>query len=183
MLIWSDTTPEAIGEALKWIAIVGGGLAGVLFLIALLGCFCPRSYTASRTLESKRAPSEVWNVVSDLSAMPSWHPEFAKAEKQPAKEGRAVWRVTDKRGYSLQLETLEASPPHKLIQGLADDNGPFSGEWDFTFEPAGDGCKVTLTERGQIPNPFFRVMFWTFMTPTFYLEMYLRALAKKLGDS
>jgi hypothetical protein len=26
-------------------------------------------------------------------------------------------------------------------------------------------------------------MFWAFMTPTFYLEMYLRALATKLGDA
>jgi uncharacterized protein YndB with AHSA1/START domain len=154
--------------------------AGVLFLIALLGCFFPRTYSAARTLACKRPADEVWSIVSDFAAAPAWHPEFAKVERQPDKDGHPLWRVTDKRGYAMLLETLQAQPGQRLLQRIADDHGPFSGEWDFTFEPVADGCKVTLTERGEIPNPFFRVMFWTFMTPTFYLDMYLQALARRV---
>jgi hypothetical protein len=182
MLIWADSTPEVVWQSLYWIAIIGGSLIAVLLLIAILGCFYPRSYTAARALPSQRPPEEVWSVVNDLAATPDWHPEFKKVERLPNKNGHEIWHVTDNRGYPMQLETAEAVAPQRLVRKIADESGPFSGEWVFDIEPIGEGSKVTLTERGQIPNPFFRVMFWTFMTPTFYLEMYLQALAKKLGD-
>jgi uncharacterized protein YndB with AHSA1/START domain len=172
-----------IWDVFRWAAVGVGGVAGVLAVIALAGCFLPRYHVAARTLKSKQPPEEVWKVISDFVATPAWHPEVKTVERVPDDRGRDIWRETDKRGYPMLLETIEAVPPCRLVRAIDDQGGPFSGQWQFDLTPHGTGCWLTLTERGQIPNPFFRFMFRMFMTPTFYLEMYLRALAVKLGDA
>jgi hypothetical protein len=182
MVLLAETAVEAIWLALQWGLIVVGSTVGVLALIAAVGCFYPRSYTATRALRSKRSPEQAWQVISDFAAAPSWHPEIKTVQRLPDHDGHEVWRETDRRGYPVQLETIEALAPLRLVRQISDEDGPFCGQWEFDLQPAAEGCRITLTERGQIANPFFRVMFWAFMTPTFYLEMYLRALAKKLGD-
>jgi uncharacterized protein YndB with AHSA1/START domain len=176
------TAVDAIWLALQWGAIVAGSTIGVLALLAGVGCFCRRGYTVARSLRSRRSPEEVWQVISDFAAVPSWHPELKTVERLPDRNGHEVWRETDRRGYPVQLETIEALAPLRLVRHISDEDGPFSGQWEFDVQPAAQGSRITLTERGQIPNPFFRLMFWAFMTPAFYLEMYLRALATKLGD-
>jgi uncharacterized protein YndB with AHSA1/START domain len=173
---------EAFLEVVKIVLIVLGSAVGVLLLVALFGCFLPRSHVAARTLRSKKTPEDVWNVLCDYASVPTWHPEVKKVERQPDKNGHDVWRETDKRGYAVQLETIEAAAPRRLVRAIADESGPFTGQWEFDIAPADEGSRVTLTERGQIANPFFRVMFRAFMTPSFYLELYLKALAAKLGD-
>jgi hypothetical protein len=182
MAILADSAPEVIWYALQWTAIIGGSTAGVLALIALVGCFYPRGYTSVRALRSKQPPEEVWKVISDFAAVPVWHAEVKTVERLPDVDGQEVWRETDRRGYTALLRTVEALAPLRLVRQIADENGPFIGQWEFDIQEVGQGSRITLTERGQIANPFFRVMFWAFMTPTFYLEMYLRALATKLGD-
>jgi uncharacterized protein YndB with AHSA1/START domain len=169
-------------DVIFWIAIGLGCVIGVLAVIALVGCFLPRFHVAARTLRSKQPPEEVWRIITDFAATPSWHPEVRAVERVPDQQGREIWRETDKRGYPMLLETVEAVPPRHLVRAIGDEDGPFSGQWHFELAPEGSGCRLTLTERGQIPNPFFRFMFRLFMTTTFYLEMYLKALAVRLGD-
>jgi uncharacterized protein YndB with AHSA1/START domain len=170
-------------EVVYWVAVGVACVAGILAGIALLGCFLPRGHVASRSLRTRKPPEAVWEVVRDFAATPTWHPEVQRVERLPDHDGREVWRETDRRGYPLQLETVEAAAPHRLVRAIADEKGPFSGQWEFDIQPADDGgSRVTLTEQGQIPNPFFRFMFRMFMTPTWYLELYLKALAVKLGD-
>jgi uncharacterized protein YndB with AHSA1/START domain len=181
MAFFADA-PNVIWETMIWGAIILGSTAGVLVLVGIVGCFYPRSYTASRTLETAHSPEEVWSVISDFANTPNWHGEVKKVERLPDRDGHELWRETDRRGYAMQLETIDAAAPRRLVRKISDENGPFSGQWQFDIEPAEKGCRVTLTEQGQIPNPFFRLMFWLFMTPTFYLDLYLQALAKKLGD-
>ena len=183
MIILAVTAVEAVWLALQWGAIVAGSTVGVLALIAVVGCFYRRRYSVARSLRSRRPPQEVWQVISDFAAVPTWHPELKTVERLPDRSGHEVWRETDRRGYPVQLETIEALAPLHLVRHISDEDGPFSGQWEFDLQPAGEGSRITLTERGDIANPFFRVMFWTFMTPAFYLEMYLRALATKLGDA
>jgi uncharacterized protein YndB with AHSA1/START domain len=172
-----------IWEIFLWVGIGLGCLAGVPAAIALVGCFLPRYHVATRVLYSQRSAEEVWKVISDFAATSTWHPEVKTVEHLPDERGRDIWRETDKRGYPMLLETVDAVPPERLVRAIGDDGGPFSGTWQFDLAPQDKGCRLTLTERGQIPNPFFRFMFRLFMSPSFYVEMYLKALAAKLGDA
>src|SRR5262245_14448619 len=173
---------KILWEVGYWLLVGAGCVAGVLAAIAAVGCLFPRRHVASRSLRTKQPPEAVWNVVSDFAAVPIWHPEVRSVERLPDRRGHDVWRETDRRGYPMQLETVEALAPRRLVRAIADEHGPFSGQWEFDITAADGGSRVTLTERGQIPNPFFRFMFRMFMTPTWYLELYLKALAVKLGD-
>jgi hypothetical protein len=166
-----------------WVGVGLGCVVGFLATIALVGCFLRRYHVAARSLLSVQPVEEVWKVISDFPATPSWHPEIKKVEPVPDARGRAVWRETDRRGYSVLLETVTSEPPRRLVRAIADEDGPFSGQWELDLVPAETGCWITLTERGQVANPFFRFMFRLFMSTTLYIEMYLRALAVKLGDA
>lgn len=170
-------------EVFYWVGVGIGCVLGVLAFVALLGCFLPRFHVATRSFLSQQPPEEVWKVLTDFAATPGWHPEIKTVERVPDARGRDIWREVDRRGYPMLLETIEAVPPRRLVRDLGDEGGPFAGQWIFTLEPEGEGCRVSLTERGQIPNPFFRTMFRLFMTPTFYIELYLKALAVRLGDA
>lgn len=173
---------DAIWLVVQWVLIGLGSVLGVVVLLALVGCFYASEHIAGKSLRSKRSPEEIWAIITDFAAVPSWHPEVGKVEQLPDRQGHAVWRETDKRGYPIELETAEAVAPTKLVRRIADVSGPFTGTWTFDLAAEGKGTRVTLTEHGRITNPLFRLMFRTFMTPTFYLELYLKALAAKLGD-
>src|SRR5206468_12576425 len=68
-----------------------------------------RSHVAARSLRSKRSPEEVWAVVSDFAAVPSWHPEIKTVERLPDRDGHDVWRETDRRGYPVRLEDRKST--------------------------------------------------------------------------
>jgi hypothetical protein len=173
-----------IWDVFTWTGVGIGSLLGLLAVIALVGCFLRRYHVAARSLWSKQPPEAVWQAISDFAATPAWHPEVKTVEPVADDRGRTVWRETDRRGYALLLETVEAQPPYRLVRAIVDEDGPFSGQWEFDIVPTTleSGCWVTLTERGQVPNPFFRFMFRLFMSTTLYIDIYLRALAVKLGD-
>ncbi|MBI1830737.1 MAG: hypothetical protein HYR84_04720 [Planctomycetes bacterium] len=106
-----------------------------------------------------------------------------KIEKQPDKNGHEVWKERYTGNYGLFLETAEATAPTRLVRIIADDGGPFTGRWVFVLAPVEAGCTLAITEFGEVRNPFFRFMFRMFMKPEYYLEMYLKALSAKFGES
>jgi uncharacterized protein YndB with AHSA1/START domain len=170
-------------EQWPYILMGVGILALVLVGIAVAGSFMPRTHAVFRSLDSKQSPETLWALIRDFQSTPSWHPELKQVERLPDQNGHEVWRETYRGGYPVQLETLEATAPHRLVRRISDEKGPFTGRWEFELQPVADGTKITITEYGEIANPFFRFMARVFMNPATYLEMYLKALAAKLGDS
>jgi uncharacterized protein YndB with AHSA1/START domain len=170
-------------DLLPWIGMALLVFGVVVAVIAVSGARMPRTHAVFRTLESKQPPEAVWAVVTDFAGTPSWHADVTKVERLPGRNGHEVWRETYRGGYGLRLETLEATPARRLVRSIVDEKGPFKGRWEFDLEPLPTGTRVTLTEYGEIANPFFRFMARVFMNPAFYIEQYLQALAVKLGDA
>ena len=105
-------------------------------------------------------------------------------EKQPDKNGHEVWKETYQGDFGLFLETTEATPPTRLIRTIADDQGPSPAAGSFRSAADDGGCRLTITEFGEVRNPFFRFMFRLFMKPAVYVEMYLVVLlATKFGET
>jgi uncharacterized protein YndB with AHSA1/START domain len=179
---WEEDTPEALfDDVLSWVVIVLAVLAGLFVLIVLVGALLPRRHVAARTSHVGRPPEAVWEVLTDYSLVPTWHKEVVAIDPLPARAGRAVWRQTFKGNYPVLLEVAEATVPRHLAWVIGDEKGPFRGRWDFKLEPADGGCRVILTERGEIPNPFYRFMARLLLDPAKYLERYLQALVGRLG--
>jgi uncharacterized protein YndB with AHSA1/START domain len=170
-------------DLLPWVLLSLGVLALVLLTIAIIGAFMARTHAVFRTLDSKQPPEAVWAVVTDFPETPKWHPEVRQVERLPDHDGHAVWRETYRNGYPIRLETTEEAAPRRLVRAIQDEKGPFQGRWVFELEPTETGTRLTITEHGEIANPFFRFMARVFMNPAIYLELYLKALAVKLGDA
>jgi hypothetical protein len=75
------------------------------------------------------------------------------------------------------------TPPRRLVARIAGDNLPFGGTWTFEITPEGDGAKLRITERGWVSNPIFRFVSRLVLGYTSNLEMYLRSLGRKFGET
>lgn len=164
---------------MKWILICLGSLAGLVALSFLIGSMLPSGHTASRTLRLKRSPDEVWKVLIDYSAMPTWRTDLTKIERMPDANGHQVWMETG--GMSLPLEDIESDPPHKLVRRIADPNLPFGGTWTYQITAVADGCTVKITEDGVVRNPIFRLMS-RFSDQSSTITGFLEALAGRFSE-
>lgn len=170
-------------DVLQYTFIGVGVLAGVLVVIGLVGLMLPKAHRVARSVALKQTPEAVWQVISDFANAPAWHKGIEKVERLPDKDGHEVWRETFSGGYPMRLETLQATPPRRLVRAIADEKGPFAGRWELDVAPTETGSHVTIVEHGEVANPFFRVMARLFMHPAIYIEIYLKALAGKFNES
>jgi uncharacterized protein YndB with AHSA1/START domain len=104
-----------------------------------------------------------------------------KVERLADQNGHAVWRETYKDGQSLPLEMVELQPPKRLVARIADPKLPFGGTWTYEITPAEGGCTITITERGEVYNPVFRLVS-RFMNQAGTIETYLTDLARKFRE-
>ncbi|MBI3269670.1 MAG: SRPBCC family protein [Planctomycetes bacterium] len=170
-----------------WLVVVLLGafalfLAVVVGVVVLLGSRYPTHHTFARVLRVRKSPDEVWRVITDFGAQTAWNPLLRGAERLPDHEGREVWREISRQGPPMLLETTESRPPRRLVRTITDTKAAFRGRWEFELESAApDGCRIQLTEHGDVPNPFFRFMV-NVVGPAQYVEAYLRGLAKHFGE-
>lgn len=166
---------------MKWVLIAVGGIGALIALMAIAGSFMPKSHTATRSAVIGKPPEVLWQVLTDCSSFPQWRPDVKTVEILPDRNGRKTWREDGKNG-KITLETIESSPPTRLILKIADPDLPFGGTWTYQVEPAAAGSKITITENGEIYNPIFRFMGRVFFSQTASIEGYLTSLARKFGE-
>lgn len=142
---------------IRWLVIVGSGLVLLVGGILLVGMVLPVSHVASVSGEVPARPDEVWSVITDVEAFPSWRRGMEEVQRLPDREGRTAWREVARTG-TMTLEVVRRRPPRILVTRIADPDLPFGGTWTFDLEPAGRSTRVTITENGQVYNPFFRFM-------------------------
>jgi uncharacterized protein YndB with AHSA1/START domain len=168
---------------LGWCLMVAGLLAGLVSVATIVGCFLPRGHMATRTLALKQPPEAVWTVLRTGEDYPKWWSIVKTVERQPGADGRELWRLDYMDGNRFVLEVAEAASPSRLVMRIDDVNKLFSGQWDYALEPADGGSRVTLTERGEVANPLIRLMARLMMDPHMYIDVHLKALAAKFGET
>ena len=165
----------------KWLTriIVVLLVAGVS--IFLVGTMLPQDHTASRTAHLTQSPDHVWATITDVAAFPSWRSEVDSVTQLAPHDGKMVWREISKHQNKLTYEAETSVPPEHLVTRIVDKGLPFGGSWDFAISPDGEGSKISITEKGEVYNPVFRVVSRV-MGQTPSIDAYLTALAARLGD-
>lgn len=166
-----------------WILAPVAVLTSLLFIITAVGLSIPRKHVASRTLKTRQSPEIVWRAITDYEGQPVWRKDVKTVERLPDRDGHEVWREVYAQGSPITLETAEAVAPNHLVRNIADDGGPFSGRWEYDIK--GDntgGSRLTITERGEVPNPFFRFMSRFLIGHTYFMEKFQKDLAAKFGE-
>ncbi len=170
---------------MTWTGIVGGGLlvlAAAGGLAALVGSRLPRAHVASREGMFPVAPEAVWSAITSVDEFPAWRPDVKRIERLPDRDGRPAWIEHTRSGkITLAADRLEA--PRLLVLRIADPTLPFGGTWTYEVSAAPGGSRLTITERGEIYNPIFRLMARFVFGYEGTIATYMDALEKRLGGA
>jgi uncharacterized protein YndB with AHSA1/START domain len=167
-----------------------GILAGFAAIVAGVGSLLPRAHVATRTLRLLRRPAEVWALITDAAAFPSWRSGITHVDPLPDRNGRAAWIEHGSSG-DIPLETIEETPPSRLVLRIADDTLPFGGTWTYIVSPTTEtsatgairpGSTLTITENGWVSNVVFRFASRFVLGHHRTIDTYLKNVAAKFGE-
>ncbi|QQS45045.1 MAG: SRPBCC family protein [Acidobacteriota bacterium] len=159
-------------------------LVVVFLAIVLTGYLLPVDHIATRTLTLNQTPANVWQVITDIQGMSSWHAEVTSVRRLPDQNGHEVWAESYGRNMIIPLETIEKDSPRRLVRRIATDQLAFSGVWEYVITPTTNGgCQLTVTERGSVHNPIFRFISRFVMGHATTIENYEKALAARFGET
>jgi hypothetical protein len=169
---------------MKWVWLALGALALLVVLVAVVGALLPRAHVAARRLVVPRAAAEVFALVSDVAAHPSWRSDVRSVTWLPDDAGRRCFREVSRHGaIDLAIERVE--PERLFVTRIVTRGSPFTGTWTVALAPAagGGGTEVTVTEHGEVHNVIFRALARFVFGHTATIDGYLRALAARCGSS
>lgn len=142
---------------MKWIVIALGVVAIAGALAALIGSRLSKTHQASVEKVFPVAPDVIWATITNVEAFPTWRAGVTRVERLPDRNGYPVWIEHGRSGrFTLAVERMEA--PRLLVGRIADPDLPFGGTWTYELTSAPAGCRLTITENGEIYNPLFRFM-------------------------
>ncbi len=166
-----------------WMVFGTAGAAAVLAaLMTLIGLRLARTYTATRSLVSSRPPEAVWEVITDYARQPLWRSRLVRIDRLLF-NGRPQWREVFRTGHVVLREVTETTAPQRLVSEWTDEGGSSQGRWLVEIVPTEAGSRISLTEYGEIGNPFLRSFQRLVVGRASSVEEYLRNLARRLGDT
>ena len=165
---------------MKWVLIAVGVLIVVVAAVAVIGAMLPKNHLASRTSHFRQPPQAIWDVIT---GPPDWRPDIRSSEKLGPRDGHRAWKEIDKNGQAIVYESVEETPPRRLVTRIADPKLPFGGMWTHEIVQDSSGCQLTITEAGEIYNPIFRFMARFVFGHNGTIDTYLKALHAKFGEA
>jgi len=166
---------------MKWVLWIFVALAGFLILITLIGWLLPKDHVATRQGRYRQPPEAIWKAITNVDEMPSWREGLKSVKHLPDKNGLPAHLEVTNMG-EIPMETVEMTPPRKLVGRIADPKLPFGGTWTFEIAPTAEGSTLRITENGFVTNPVFRLLSRFVFGYTGTIESYLNSLAKKFGE-
>ena len=109
------------------------------------------------TVVIEASPEKIWNVLSDLSAWPTWDP-FCEKVVGELKLGATVKVFTKlSPGRAFPVKVVELAPGEKMTWSGGMPLGLFKGVRTFTLVQAGPG-RVTFTLHEIFSGPMLRLI-------------------------
>jgi hypothetical protein len=127
-----------------------------VLILAAIGWSLPRDHVASRSTTLRAGPDVIFPLIASL--------EIGKRADVP-------------------IAIVDERPPAHLVTRIADPSLPFGGTWTFALAPVDGGTRLTITERGYVTNPIFRVVSRVVIGHEATMAAYLRELAARLGEA
>ncbi len=168
---------------MKWLLLMAGIVALVILGLLIFGLLQPVKHSVTRSIHLREKPETVFAVLDNSTNMPNWSSGIEKVERLPDQDGKPSVRCALKwGGMQMVMTQLERTPPTRLVIAMAKENGPVLGTWTYQIIEDADGCRVMLTEDGELKNPFFRAMA-RMRGLDANITQTLRDLTKRFGES
>ena len=165
---------------MKWIVGLGVGLVVLVGVVVGVGMLLAEKHRARESAHFPVSAEQLWAVITDFGAYPTWRSGVSAVERLPDMNGHAVWKETDSHHEGIPYETVEAVPGKRLVRRIADPNLPFGGTWTLELEGTREGVTLTITEDGQVYNPIFRFASRFIIGHTKNIRGYLNDLQAKV---
>jgi Polyketide cyclase / dehydrase and lipid transport len=166
---------------LKMVLLAGAILVSAAFIVVLIGLMLPKQHVAARALALHRKPEDVFQLISGFKAAPSWRTDVQQVDLLPPSEGHIRYRERGANG-TITMEIVESSSPSRMVSQIADKSLPFGGMWIFDISPTAEGCRLNITERGEIYNPVFRFVSRFVLGYHRTLDTYLQNVSRKFEE-
>ncbi len=142
---------------LRWIVLfILAPIVGMIILIGIGGMLLPEKHRASRSVTLRAHRHVVWQAIRNYEASSQWRRGLDRVERIVDADGDPTWVEVDKNGDRIAYVTTDEQEGHRLVRSIASKNLPFGGAWTLELTDATDGCALTVTENGEVYNPFFR---------------------------
>ncbi|QDU69830.1 SRPBCC family protein [Engelhardtia mirabilis] len=156
-------------------------IVGLPVLVVIVGLMLPAATDMVGTVRLAVPPDVLWQRLLDGEHYPVSCAMARGVEVQPTEHAGPAW-LEDIGHSKVQVRTLEADPPRRLVRSLGDTTVSMSAQWTFSILPDGEGSLVslenhTIVDRGTWQVPFFRVMTRVFGAARKGMEQYVRSLA------
>ena len=165
---------------MKWVYLIGGGLALLAVLMTIVGAMLPRDHHATRQARYHQTPAAIYAVVAGPA---DWRSGIKATGALPDQAGRKMWWEQDSHGNKITYELVEDVPPSRRVTRIADKGLPYGGTWTLEIAPGSDGSLVRVTEDGQVYNVLFRFMSRFIFGHTATIEGFLRDLGRRFGET
>ena len=162
---------------LKLGLVVVAILVVLVLVVVAVGYALPVAHVASRQASLPQPPDAVFAALSDVAHFADWRGDVRKVDVLSTQPLR--WREHGSNG-EIAFVVVESVRPVHLLTRIDDRSLPFGGSWSYDLVPNGSGTTVTITERGEVYNPLFRVMSRFVFGHTATMDRFLAALAKHL---
>jgi uncharacterized protein YndB with AHSA1/START domain len=159
-----------LGSILLVVGMIG------LALVAI-GLALPREHEVARSARVNAPVPRVFNVIRDVEQYPLWRSDVENVVVLPD-DGNG-FRFQEISGDDVVTYRIENEQAPSLIEvRIIDSSLPFGGSWTYVLQPFDAGTSVTITEKGEIYNPIFRLLSRTLFSPSDTMERFLRDLTR-----
>ncbi len=143
-----------------WALII---IVALILVPIIIGFFVPVRYDGRTVVEYDRSVQQAWDALQDVEAHPMTGAMMKSVETLPLDDGRPVWKEDMGRGEVITVTTTAYEPPHQMTREMSSASVNMTSRWEYALEPAGQGCRVTLSgvtdiEKGTWHTPIFRLM-------------------------
>ena len=145
---------------MMWVLIV---IVALIVLPVIIGFLMPVRYEGRVVVEYDESVQHVWDALQDVEAHPMTGKMMKTVEILPVSDGRPSWTEDMGHGEVITVTTTAYEPTHGLIREMRSATVNMTSRWEYALQPAGQGCRVTLSgvtdiEKGTWHTPIFRVM-------------------------
>lgn len=165
---------------MEWV-ILGLALPVLLLAgVALVAWLLPVHHISRRSRDLPQPPDEVWQVLLDFAAYPSWRRQVRSITRVPSPPHEELWRESyGATGLTLRAEVEE--PGRVLLRQVVGNKLEFGGVWKFelTLLRSG-GTRLAIIEAAEFYRPMHRLVARYITGEGRNIELFLADLAREM---
>ena len=148
---------------MTFILIGLGGLVLFVAAVVVIGLLMPERYEGRSQVVYAKTAEDIWEALLDYNKHPMTGKMMKSIQEQPAENNLPVWIENMGNKELITVKPVEAERPRHMVRRMTSKAVPMTSRWEYTLEPVGEGCRLTIDGETYIRGgtwhvPIFRVM-------------------------